>query len=246
MTRRKHAEKMASDASYWACTVLVLLPSSLAAAAGFRARPRSRRTTSHGRPGDRAPRTASPDAVAADITDALRQRVAATKGYQLLQGKDLVEVKLVFACPDEAPACMSQAGKEPGGVEAHLRQRQEGRERLPGHPEAAGREPRGRRELHGRDRRRRSTPTPTGLRSAGARLARQAERQGRRVDPGAGELPGRGRQPRWNAGGHDRDAAPSSSPTSRPAATRSPSRRAATPRPSRSSRWPPGRACRSA
>src|SRR5262245_27147970 len=54
------------------------------------------------------------DSLAADITDALRQRVAATKGYQLLQGKDLVEVKLVFACPDAAPACMSQAGKSLG------------------------------------------------------------------------------------------------------------------------------------
>ncbi len=54
------------------------------------------------------------DAVAAEITDALRQRVAATKGYQLLQGKELVEIKLVFACPDAAPACMSQAGKSLG------------------------------------------------------------------------------------------------------------------------------------
>ncbi len=56
----------------------------------------------------------APDNLAADITDALRQRVAATKDYQLLQGKDLVEVKLVFDCPDEAPACMSQAGKSLG------------------------------------------------------------------------------------------------------------------------------------
>jgi PEGA domain len=56
----------------------------------------------------------TPDNLAADITDALRQRVAATRDYQLLQGKDLVEVKLVFACPDEAPACMSQAGKSLG------------------------------------------------------------------------------------------------------------------------------------
>jgi len=55
-----------------------------------------------------------PDTLAVDITDALRQRVAATKDYQLLQGKDLVEVKLVFACPDEAPACLSQAGKSLG------------------------------------------------------------------------------------------------------------------------------------
>ncbi|HVV53160.1 MAG TPA: PEGA domain-containing protein [Polyangia bacterium] len=57
-----------------------------------------------------------PDALAADITDAVRQRVAATKDYQLLQGKDLVEVKLVFACPDEAPACLSQAGKSLGAA----------------------------------------------------------------------------------------------------------------------------------
>jgi hypothetical protein len=32
----------------------------------------------------------APDNVATEITDALRQRVAATKGYQLVQGKDLV------------------------------------------------------------------------------------------------------------------------------------------------------------
>ena len=57
-----------------------------------------------------------PETVATEITDALRQRVAATKGYQLLQGKDLVEIKLVFACPDEAPACMSQAGKSLGAT----------------------------------------------------------------------------------------------------------------------------------
>jgi hypothetical protein len=60
------------------------------------------------------PLDGAPDTVAAEMTDALRQRVAATKGYQLLQGKDLVEVKLVFACPDAAPACMSQAGKSLG------------------------------------------------------------------------------------------------------------------------------------
>jgi len=60
------------------------------------------------------PLEGAPDAVAAEMTDALRQRVAATKGYQLLQGKDLVEVKLVFACPDAAPACMSTAGKSLG------------------------------------------------------------------------------------------------------------------------------------
>src|SRR4051812_31335670 len=58
----------------------------------------------------------APDNVGAEITDALRQRVAATKGYQLVQGKDLVEVKLVFSCPDEAPACMAQAGKSMGAT----------------------------------------------------------------------------------------------------------------------------------
>jgi hypothetical protein len=55
-----------------------------------------------------------PDSVAAEITDALRQRIAGTKGHQLVQGKDLVEVKLVFSCSDEAPACMAQAGKSMG------------------------------------------------------------------------------------------------------------------------------------
>jgi hypothetical protein len=55
-----------------------------------------------------------PDTLAAEATDALRQRVAASHEYKLLQGKDLVEVKLVFACPDEAPACLSQAGKSLG------------------------------------------------------------------------------------------------------------------------------------
>ena len=55
-----------------------------------------------------------PDALASDATDALRQRVASSRDYKLLQGKDLVEVKLVFACPDEAPACLSQAGKSLG------------------------------------------------------------------------------------------------------------------------------------
>jgi PEGA domain len=58
----------------------------------------------------------APDTVSAEITDALRQRVASTKGYQLVQGKDLVEVKLVFACADESPACMSQAGKSMGAA----------------------------------------------------------------------------------------------------------------------------------
>src|SRR4051812_45261251 len=58
----------------------------------------------------------APDNVAAEITDALRQRVAATHGFELVQGKDLVEVKLVFSCPDEAAACMAQAAKSMGAT----------------------------------------------------------------------------------------------------------------------------------
>jgi hypothetical protein len=58
----------------------------------------------------------APDNVASEITDALRQRVASTHGFQLVQGKDLVEVKLVFSCPDEGPACMAQAAKSMGAT----------------------------------------------------------------------------------------------------------------------------------
>src|SRR5260221_2194969 len=58
----------------------------------------------------------APDNVASEITDALRERVASSHGYQLVQGKDLVEVKLVFSCPDEGAACMSQAGKSMGAT----------------------------------------------------------------------------------------------------------------------------------
>jgi hypothetical protein len=58
--------------------------------------------------------TEAPDALAASITEALRQRVTATKGFRLVPGRDLVEVKLVFSCPDEAPSCMAQAGKSLG------------------------------------------------------------------------------------------------------------------------------------
>ncbi len=55
-----------------------------------------------------------PDSVAVGATDALRQRMSTTSGYRLVQGRDLVEVKLVFSCPDEAPACMAQAAKSLG------------------------------------------------------------------------------------------------------------------------------------
>jgi hypothetical protein len=58
----------------------------------------------------------APDALASSLTEALRQRVTATKGYRLVPGRDLVEVKLVFSCPDEAPSCMAQAGKSLGAT----------------------------------------------------------------------------------------------------------------------------------
>jgi hypothetical protein len=56
----------------------------------------------------------APDQLATALTDALRQRVSSTKGFRLIAGRDLVEVKLVFSCPDEAPSCMAQAGKSLG------------------------------------------------------------------------------------------------------------------------------------
>jgi hypothetical protein len=62
------------------------------------------------------PAAGSPEAVAAAVTEALRQRVASTAGYRLVQGRDLVEVKLVFSCPDEAPPCMTQAAQSIGAT----------------------------------------------------------------------------------------------------------------------------------
>jgi hypothetical protein len=60
------------------------------------------------------PAAGAPDAVANGVTEALRQRVTSTSGYRLVQGRDLVEVKLVFSCPDEAPSCMTQAAQSIG------------------------------------------------------------------------------------------------------------------------------------
>ncbi|HEX2659458.1 MAG TPA: PEGA domain-containing protein [Polyangia bacterium] len=46
-----------------------------------------------------------------DVSNELRQRVSASPDMRLVSGKDLVELKLVFACADEGHACMAQAGK---------------------------------------------------------------------------------------------------------------------------------------
>jgi hypothetical protein len=55
-----------------------------------------------------------PQSLASPLTDALRQRAANTAGVRLVQGKDLVEVKMVFGCDGETPACMAQAGRALG------------------------------------------------------------------------------------------------------------------------------------
>jgi hypothetical protein len=55
-----------------------------------------------------------PESLAQQITDALRQRAASTAGLRMVQGKDLIEIKMVFGCPEELPACMAQAGKTLG------------------------------------------------------------------------------------------------------------------------------------
>jgi hypothetical protein len=56
----------------------------------------------------------APDSVAALVTDALRQRATAEKGMKLVPGKDLVDIKLIFSCPDEAPTCMADAARSLG------------------------------------------------------------------------------------------------------------------------------------
>jgi hypothetical protein len=56
----------------------------------------------------------APEAVATALTDALRQHVAGEKGFKLVPGKDLVEIKLIFSCPDEAPSCMVEAARSLG------------------------------------------------------------------------------------------------------------------------------------
>jgi len=55
-----------------------------------------------------------PQAVADEVADALRHGVSENRELRLVSGKDLVEVKLVFSCPDEGAACMAQAGETLG------------------------------------------------------------------------------------------------------------------------------------
>jgi hypothetical protein len=56
----------------------------------------------------------APPGLGEQISEELRQRVAASHDLRLVSGKDLVEIKLVFACADEGVGCMVQAGKSLG------------------------------------------------------------------------------------------------------------------------------------
>src|SRR5258706_2340561 len=55
-----------------------------------------------------------PEALAQQLTDALRQRAATTPGVRIVPGKDLVELKMIFGCDGETPTCMAQAGRSLG------------------------------------------------------------------------------------------------------------------------------------
>jgi hypothetical protein len=56
----------------------------------------------------------TPDDAATSVTLALRQRVSQAKQARQVQGKPIVELKLVFGCLEEAPACMAQIGSSLG------------------------------------------------------------------------------------------------------------------------------------
>lgn len=55
-----------------------------------------------------------PDRLAQQLTDALRKSVRNVSGYKQVQGKDLIEMKMVFGCDGDAPACIAQAGRSLG------------------------------------------------------------------------------------------------------------------------------------
>jgi PEGA domain len=55
-----------------------------------------------------------PEQLGQAVTDALRQRAAATPGIRVVPGKDLVEMKMIFGCDGEQASCMAQAGRSLG------------------------------------------------------------------------------------------------------------------------------------
>ncbi|MCS6915686.1 MAG: PEGA domain-containing protein [Myxococcota bacterium] len=52
-----------------------------------------------------------PPEAALVLTDALRRQLGRMPGVRMIAGKHLVEVKLVFGCLDEQPACLAQVGR---------------------------------------------------------------------------------------------------------------------------------------
>jgi hypothetical protein len=48
------------------------------------------------------------------VTDGLRHQAANTPGIRLVQGKDLVEMKMIFGCDEEQTSCLAQAGRSLG------------------------------------------------------------------------------------------------------------------------------------
>ena len=108
--------------------------------------------------------------------------------------------------PGRGPGLPLAGRQEPGRLQADLRQRQEDRRRLPGHGQAAGREPGGGRELHHRHRHRRAGQRD-GPPPAGPDLAGQAVRQGERHDHRTRQLRGRGGEPGRDPGRRHRNGA---------------------------------------
>jgi hypothetical protein len=58
----------------------------------------------------------APESVAVALTDALRSRAQAEKGTRLVAGRELLAIKIMFSCPDEAPSCMADAAKGLGAA----------------------------------------------------------------------------------------------------------------------------------
>ncbi len=58
----------------------------------------------------------APESVAVALTDALRQRASAERGLRLVAGRELLAIKIMFSCPDEAPTCMADAAKGLGAA----------------------------------------------------------------------------------------------------------------------------------
>src|SRR6478672_11733431 len=55
-----------------------------------------------------------PEALAQQLTEALRQRAASSTAVRAAPAKDLIEIKMIFGCEQEQPACMAKAGKTLG------------------------------------------------------------------------------------------------------------------------------------